>query len=133
MKLLNTKIHGVFDYAMGVLLIALPYIFGFADHSMAQHLPIFLGLWRIIMSVLTNYELGLVKAISMRVHLSIDYVFGLLLLFSPVIFDFYDKVYLPHVIFGIAEIALAIITNKAPLHPKPHKDTSKQFSKKMGV
>jgi hypothetical protein len=133
MKLLNTKIHGMFDYAMGFMLIALPYVFGFADHSMAQHLPIFLGLWRIIMSVLTNYELGLVKAISMRVHLTVDYVFGLILLFSPVLFGFYDKVYLPHVIFGLAEITLAIITDKAPLYASGRKSKEKQFSKQGKV
>ncbi|MCE3258769.1 MAG: hypothetical protein K0S12_410 [Bacteroidetes bacterium] len=114
MRIINTKVHGVLDYLMSVVLIASPWIFGFANGTLAQHVPMVLGAIMLLMSICTNYELGLVKALSMRMHLTADFVSGLLLAVSPWLFDFYEEVYLPHLILGLAEIGASLMTEQTP-------------------
>ncbi len=111
MKFISTKVHGMMDYMMGVLLIASPWIFGFANsNGMQVWTPVILGLLAIIYSLMTDYELGLSDNISMRTHLVIDFMSGMLLAASPWLFGFADQVYLPHLILGIVEIGAALFT-----------------------
>lgn len=68
----------------------------------------------LVYSVCTNYELGLVRGISMRTHLGLDYMSGALLALSPWLFGFSEEVYLPHVIMGLLEIGVAAVTDPVP-------------------
>ena len=36
MRFIPTRLHGMADYATGLLLLAAPYLFGFADGDAAQ-------------------------------------------------------------------------------------------------
>lgn len=110
MKIISTKVHGVLDYMMGVLLVASPWVFGFASNGWETWVPVFLGISTIIYSMVTDYELGLSDNISMKTHLTVDIVSGVLLAASPWIFGFADVVYLPHLVLGIAEIGAASLT-----------------------
>lgn len=114
MRVIPTRIHGVIDYLMGALLIIAPWIFGFADGGPEQWVPIILGAGTIVYSLLTNYELGVVKVIPMPTHLLIDLVAGVLLAASPWIFGFSDDVYWPHLILGLLEIGATLMTQTRP-------------------
>jgi hypothetical protein len=114
MRVISTKAHGVLDYMMGVLLIASPWLFGFATGGPEQWIPVALGVSALIYSLLTNYEMGAVRTISMSTHLTLDLMSGILLAASPWIFGFADTVYLPHLILGLAEIGAALMTQKTP-------------------
>ena len=114
MRVISTKAHGVLDYMMGLLLIASPWIFGFATGGAEQWLPVILGAGAIVYSLLTNYEMGVAKTISMPTHLMLDLMSGILLAASPWLFGFADSVYLPHLILGIAEIGASLMTQKQP-------------------
>jgi hypothetical protein len=114
MKIFSTKVHGVLDYLMGIVLIASPWLFNFADNTAAQWVPIVLGIAMIVMSLCTNYELGAVRVISMRTHLIIDVIQGLFLAASPWLFGFSEEVYLPHLILGIAEVGAGLMTETVP-------------------
>ena len=124
MKIINTKVHGVLDYLMGILLIASPWILNFADGTAAQYVPIALGITMIIMSILTDYELGVVKTLSMKTHLTIDLISGIFLAASPWLFNFDERVYLPHLILGILEIGAAIMTDRVPYHNRRTADNT---------
>jgi hypothetical protein len=50
----------------------------------------------------------------MRVHLGLDIASGLFLALSPWLFNFSDFVYVPHVVFGLVEVATAIMTDPIP-------------------
>jgi len=78
MRFLPTRIHGMMDYLMGALLIALPFV---SRHPLgaAAWIPFGLGVSAILYSLLTDYELGFLAVIPMPVHLGIDAVSGLLL------------------------------------------------------
>jgi hypothetical protein len=114
MKIISTKTHGVLDYLMGIILIASPWIFGFADGTAAQWIPVILGIAALVYSLMTDYELGAAKMISMKTHLTLDMVSGIFLAVSPWLFGFSDRVSTPHVVLGILEIGAAMMTRTSP-------------------
>ena len=114
MKVIPTKVHGVLDYLVGILLIASPWLFNFARGGAETWVPVVLGAGAIIYSLITNYELGAAKVISMRTHLGLDMASGAFLALSPWIFGFNEFVYLPHLILGLGEVAAAMMTDPVP-------------------
>ncbi|WP_104202153.1 SPW repeat domain-containing protein [Billgrantia saliphila] len=114
MRFISTRVHGMVDYLMGLLLIVAPFIFGFATGGAAQWVPIILGVVMLAQAIMTKYELGLMHLIPMPTHLIMDLLSGVLLLISPWLFGFADVVYLPHVILGLLEIGASLTTEKEP-------------------
>ena len=112
MRFIPTKVHGIIDYAAGLLFIASPWLFGFADGTAAQWVPVIIGLTALFTSLLTDYELGVYKVVAMPLHLTLDVVEGLLFIASPWVFGFADRVYLPHVIFGMLALGAGLMTRK---------------------
>lgn len=102
------------DYLMGVILIAAPWIFNFARGGAETWVPVILGAGVILYSLMTGYEYGISRVISMRTHLTLDLLGGIFLAISPWLFGFSDFVYLPHLIFGILEIGASLMTEQAP-------------------
>lgn len=98
------------DYIVGLLLIFSPQIFGFAGGGIESRLPVILGVAALLYSLFTNYELGLVKALPFRAHLTLDVMSGILLAVSPWLFQFADRVWVPHLAFGLFEIAAVLMT-----------------------
>ena len=114
MRFLPTKIHGVIDYLTGLLLIAAPWLLGFADNGPATWVPVILGASALLYSLLTDYELGVFRAISMPMHLRLDALSGAFLAASPWLFGFDEYVYLPHLIIGAFEVVASLITRTSP-------------------
>ena len=116
MRVIPTRVHGIIDYLMGVVLIIAPWVLDFADDGPEQWIPVILGAGTIVYSLLTNYELGVAKVIPMSTHLIIDLAAGVLLAASPWLFGFSDEVYWPHLILGILEIGAALMTQTRPAY-----------------
>lgn len=110
MKIISTKTHGVLDYVVGLLLIASPWLFGFYESGAETWVPVALGAMTLIYSLCTNYERGVVRLISMRVHLLLDLASGFFLAFSPWLFGFSDTVWTPHVVFGVMEMIVVALS-----------------------
>ena len=114
--MIPTRTHGIIDYIYGVALIAAPFVLGFADGSPAQWVPIIIGVATIAMSLITRYELGAIKVLPMLAHISVDAVAGLVLLASPWVFGFADRIWWPHVLFGAIAIVVPLLTaRKSPI------------------
>lgn len=109
------------DYLMGVLLIAAPWIFNFNRGGAETWVPVVLGAGTLLYSLMTNYEYSISKTISMRTHLTLDLLSGILLAVSPWLFNFDEVVYVPHLILGIVEIGASLITQRVPSdsHTRP--------------
>lgn len=114
MKIISTKLHGVLDYVVGIILIASPWIFNFDNGTAAQWVPVIIGIMVLLMSLMTNYELGMIKKIPMATHLTMDVIAGIILALSPWIFGFADQVYLPHLVIGIFSIGTGLMTERVP-------------------
>ena len=96
---------------MGLILILAPIMFGF--EGAARTVPLVLGVATLIYSLCTNYELGLLKLVPFRAHLTLDAMSGVLLALSPWLFGFSDRVWMPHLILGLAEIGTVLMTRTA--------------------
>ena len=118
MRAFTTRIHGVLDYLMGALLVALPWIGGFATGGPEQWVPVGLGAGVLAYSLVTDYELALVRKLPMPVHLWLDALGGLFLAASPWIFGFDEQVWQPHVALGLAEVVAAMLTNTIPSYER---------------
>lgn len=114
MRFIPTRIHGVLDYIIGVILILAPFILGFARGGAETWVPIIVGALIIVYSLMTDYELGVKKSIRMPTHLWFDGILGLFLALSPWIFGFSDYVWVPHLVVGLLGIGAALLTHKVP-------------------
>lgn len=120
MRFIPTSVHGVLDYLVGALLIAAPWLLNFNRGGAETWLPVILGVGALLYSLLTNYELGVVRRIPMTTHLGLDAASGLLLAVSPWLFGFSDFVFWPHLILGVFEIIAALTTKTTVWQLAPH-------------
>lgn len=116
MKFIDTKTHGYMDYLMGLFLIVAPWIFRLDPGAPEGFILILLGAAAIVYSLITSYELGMAKVISMKSHLALDVLSGIVLAASPWIFGFAHRVYMPHLVLGIIEICAGLMTKPVPAH-----------------
>ena len=81
MCLISTRTHGFLDYGVGALLAFAP---GSSVRGGAETwVPVILSLAAIDYSLFTDYELGVVRAISMTTHLGLDAGSSVILSASP--------------------------------------------------
>jgi hypothetical protein len=106
----------VLDYLVGIALIAAPSLFGFSDNDAATWSAVGVGVVTLIMSVMTDYEGGLMKVISMNAHLTMDLIAGIFLAVSPWLLGYADRVFLPHLIAGVMEIAVVFFSQRTSQH-----------------
>ncbi len=120
MKVIPTYIHGIFDYVGGIVLLFAPNIFGFSEMGGAAVIvPRVIGALVLMQAVLTDYEVGLLKILPMKVHLMNDYVASIFLALSPWIFGFATQaknVWMPHFVVGLLVFLLSLMTETAPKH-----------------
>ena len=116
-RVIPTGIHGVLDYATSGFNLVAPGLLGLERSSAASRVPRLIGGVGTVYSLLTDYELGLVRTIPMPVHLALDAGKGALLASSPWLFGFArggTRYWLPHVAVGVSDILAALTSKKQP-------------------
>jgi hypothetical protein len=99
---------------MGALLVISPWLFNFANGGAETWVPVIVGIVVLLQALMTNFELGVFKTLSMSTHLRMDFIIGLFLAASPWIFDFDEYIWEPHVIFGLMALAASMMTRTTP-------------------
>src|SRR3954454_17868567 len=111
---ITSRMHGMLDYPMAVLLIASPWIFGFSDvGGAATAVPIVIGVLVLAQSLITDYEYSVMDALQLRGHLMMDVLAGVVPAASPWIFGFADEAtnaWLPPLLLGLALIGSGTMT-----------------------
>ncbi len=74
-KPISTQIHGVIDYIAALTLIILPRLLGWSAPTTI--LLTILGIGLVLYSMVTNYELSVLKLLPMKGHLVLDALSGL--------------------------------------------------------
>jgi hypothetical protein len=110
--MISTRLHAILDYLVGALLIAAPFLLGFATGGPEQWVPILIGAATITMSLITRYELSIAKIIPLSFHLAVDMLAGLVLAASPWLLGFADVIWWPHVTVGILELVVVVLTKR---------------------
>jgi hypothetical protein len=111
MNKLSTSAHGVIDYMTAGLLFVLPYLFGWGPTTSW----VFWGAAILLLglSLMTRYELGLLKLVPMSVHLTMDMILGIALIVAPwVIGNVESSAMIAMIAVGLAEIGVSLITER---------------------
>ena len=87
-KLISRRTHGVADYSYAALFAAAPELVGFTDEVIAARLSRVVSGGVFMTSLMTRYELGLIRVVPFKAHLAADVVVGLLTLGAPFLFGF---------------------------------------------
>jgi hypothetical protein len=110
---ISTRTHGVLDYVTGSALLVAPELFRLRPVRRSARVPRLAGTTSTAYSLLTDYELGAVRLLPMRAHLALDAFAGALLAVSPWALGtarFGRRHWLPHVLVGAGELAVAFLT-----------------------
>src|SRR3954465_9165031 len=113
MKLFSTKVHGVIDYLVAIVLFALPRLLGWGSNWTS--LLTIMALTTLVYSLATRYELGLFKVLPMKGHLLLDGLSGGLLVGAGCLFQHVgNNVLIFLLLVGLFEIGAALLTETEP-------------------
>jgi hypothetical protein len=113
LRVIPTGVHGVIDYVASGALYAAPALLGLNDVPASSRTLRLASGGAVASSLLTDYELGVVKVVPMPVHLTLDVVSGALLASSPWLFGFAkegSRYWLTHALMGTTEVLIALMS-----------------------
>ena len=112
-KPIPTKVHGVLDYMTAAFLHTLPRAMGWSRQVTAVLDGA--GAAATAYSLMTKYELGLVKVLPMKAHLTLDTLSGAGLIGAALLLDDEEpEVRAALAGIGVYEIAAAMLTRPVP-------------------
>jgi hypothetical protein len=117
LRLIPTRAHGIIDYLTSGTLLTAPELLRLKDVPSATLTLRLTGAKAAAYSLLTDYELGLVRLLPMRVHLALDAASGAFLASTPWLFGFAKngtRYWLPHTLVGVGEILAAVTSKTTP-------------------
>lgn len=102
------SLHGMIEYAAGVLFIAAPFLFGF-EASAAVALSIVAGVVVLVVAATTEGSSSLIDSIPISVHVVLDYALAAVLVAAPFLFGFSGES-APTAFFIVLGVAHLLIT-----------------------
>ena len=113
MKVINTRLHGMLDYASAFVLL-IPWITDFYTGGTDTKVLATVGGLTILVSLCTDYEFGLLKFIPMKVHLAFDVLSALFLIGMPWLFPVNNYQFYWPVLLGIGELLVIVMSSSEP-------------------
>jgi hypothetical protein len=114
MKPINSLIHGVLDYVVVIFLFASPTLFDLSDFVTTMTYA--LGGVHLLLTLITDFKLGLIKVLPLKIHGVIELIVSIALVLSPWILGFdespTDRLF--YVAFGVAVFITWTLTDYAP-------------------
>jgi hypothetical protein len=86
MRLIGAWSHAIIDYALAIIIFIAPSVAGFAGRQATMAYT--LGTLLVILSLLTRYPLGILRAVRFPVHGAVELVIALLFLILPWLANF---------------------------------------------
>ena len=117
MNRIPTRLHGVLDYLTVATFLTVPRVMGWNRNSTRLLTNAACG--TLLYSLLTRYELGAVRVLPMKGHLTLDATSGALLCIAPLL-DLEERreVLAALVGFGLFELAVTMTSEtRSPLEP----------------
>jgi len=110
MKFISPKMHGIIDYVVVIFLLASPTIFGFT--GLLATFTYALAIVHLLLTILTNYNLGLIKVIPFTFHGTIEFIVGVaLIVIAYTLFNDNADGKLFYVIFGTVVLLTWLVTD----------------------
>lgn len=108
MRFIPTRLHGIVDYLVGLVMMGLPYVLGL--DGTPQIALVILGVVVIFHSLITDYELGMLRFLRVRFHLFLDALLGIALLIFPSLFNLPFSSIWPVYVIGVNALFFAAAT-----------------------
>ncbi len=84
MGFVTKRIHAFLDYPVAIALMALPFLLGLGDSNpLALTLSVATGVAALILTILTDHHLGLIRVISYKIHLIVDFMVAVVFIIAP--------------------------------------------------
>lgn len=84
LRFITKEIHAYLDYPVALGLIAMPFILGIGDvNPLAFWLSLATGIAAFLLTVLTDHHLGVIKVLSYKLHLTVDFLVGVVFVLAP--------------------------------------------------
>lgn len=101
-------VHGILEYALGVLFIAAPFLFNF-NSGAATGMSVAVGVLILILAAASEGPVSLVNQLPLILHVALLYLLAIFLIAAPFILGFSDEVP-PRNFFIISGVLLLLIT-----------------------
>lgn len=101
-------VHGILEYALGVLFIAAPFIFNF-DSGAATGMSVAIGVLILILAAVTEGPVSLVNQLPVLLHVALLYLLAIFMVAAPFLLGFSDEPP-PRNLFMISGVLLLLIT-----------------------
>lgn len=132
--MIGLKAHNVMDYLIAAILILTPFAMQFARVAPARNVFLVLGIGLFAYSIVTRYYYSIAKIIPLGLHMTLDCIAGIVLLFAPNLFNYRDLItsgpYVAHIILGLGALGLVALTKtrtEAAKTPEQHRETDGQY------
>ncbi|MEA3213543.1 MAG: hypothetical protein QOE70_6600 [Chthoniobacter sp.] len=103
------RVHGIVDYAAGILLVASAFVLPYPDNPMKMIAVVF-GAIILLYSAMTDYPLGLLRFVPFPIHRTADLFAGGGLAFAPIHFAVHGIPAALFVTVGALLILMAFLT-----------------------
>jgi hypothetical protein len=109
-------VHGFLEYVVGVLFIASPFLFGFSSASAPTAAAIVVGLLLLAFTATSALPTGLVRSVTLGVHVTVDFVLAVLLVALPFLLGFTDESAATalFIVVGVIHLLMTIATRFSP-------------------
>ncbi|MDQ3715142.1 MAG: hypothetical protein M3381_03745 [Actinomycetota bacterium] len=101
-------VHGILEYALGVLFIAAPFVFNF-DSGAATGMSVAVGVLILILAAVSEGPVSLVNQLPVLLHVAMIYLLSIFLIAAPFLLGFSDEVP-PRNFFIISGVLLLLVT-----------------------
>ena len=125
MRFISTRAHSMMDLVLGPVLIALPFALGLNVDKPEGWILLVVGIAILLLTAFTDYESGLVGRISMGSHLTVEAALGALLAVSPWVFGFSHRIWVPHLLFGLFQLASCFVTRRESIQLTQRSEVSR--------
>lgn len=88
-RFVTKTIHAYLDYPVALSLMLMPFLLELgSSHPFAKWLAVTTGIAAFILTLFTDHKLGVFRVIPYSVHLTVDFLVGLVFLIAPFAFGF---------------------------------------------
>ncbi len=86
-RFVDRRVHALIDYPVAISLMAMPFVLGLgAVNPVAKWLSVATGVAALLLTLLTDHELGVIRVIPYSIHVAVDRVVGTTFLLAPFVF-----------------------------------------------
>lgn len=83
-RFVTRQVHACIDYPVAISLMAMPFVLNLgSSHTLAKWLSVATGVAALVLTLLTDHELGVIKVLPYWFHVAVDRIVGLTFVTAP--------------------------------------------------